>query len=113
MAPWLSPNSQLFTKLISWTEPNDPESPDRVWSSLLDWIEKQPNIDSTNVAAWGISTGGYYASRIAHTHASRLKAVVSQGGASHHVFDPEWIDACGKMYYLYGYISNLYFVCAI
>jgi dipeptidyl aminopeptidase/acylaminoacyl peptidase len=39
-------------------EKNDPKSPDRVWSSLLDWVENQPNLDLVNIAAWGISTGG-------------------------------------------------------
>jgi len=92
-------------------EPNDPKSADRVWSSLLDWIDQQPNIDSANLAAWGISTGGYYASRIAHTHASRLKAVVSQGGCAHYVFDEEWIEACGKMSYPYEYDPSIYLIC--
>jgi hypothetical protein len=45
------------------------------------------------VLARGISTGGSYAFRIAHTHANRLFAVVTQGGGCHHMFDAEWIGA--------------------
>ena len=33
--------------------PNDPTSPDREWSSLLDWIAKQPEIDQSRKAVWG------------------------------------------------------------
>jgi dienelactone hydrolase len=47
----------------------DPESLDRLWSSVLDWIAEQPELDEHNVCAWGFSTGGYYSLRAAHTHA--------------------------------------------
>ena len=30
----------------------DPESPDRLWSSVLDWIVEQPDLDEHNVCAW-------------------------------------------------------------
>lgn len=81
---------------------NDPESPDRLWSSVLDWIDENKSrygFDTSRIMARGISTGGYYAMRIAHTHADRLLAVVAQGGASHHVFDPDWIRAQNHMEY--------------
>jgi hypothetical protein len=37
--------------------------------------------------------------RIAHAHADRLFAVVSQGGACHHMFDSAWIEAQNQMEY--------------
>ena len=77
----------------------DPESPDRLWSSLLDWIATQPYLDTKKVTARGVSTGGYYAMRIAHTHAERLVGVVSQGGGCHDMFHPAWIAAQGKTEY--------------
>jgi hypothetical protein len=49
---------------------NDPNSPDRLMSSILDWVSAHSTeygFDLTNVVARGISTGGYYAMRIAHT----------------------------------------------
>lgn len=71
---------------------NDPTSPERLWSSVLDWIDEN-GFDSLRVVVPGLSTGGYYALRIAHTHANRLLGVVSQGGGGDHMFDPEWIRA--------------------
>jgi predicted esterase len=72
--------------------PSDPASPDRLMSSVVDWVEANAQtygFDLQKIVARGISTGGYYAFRIAHTHANRLFAVVAQGGGCHHMFDPE------------------------
>ena len=82
--------------------PSDPESPDRLMSSVLDWIKGSAvglGLNPTRIVARGISTGGYYAMRIAHTHADQLFAVVAQGGGCHHMFDPTWIDAQKQMEY--------------
>lgn len=90
--------------------PNDPESPDRLWSSVLDWVDEhkdQYDFNPSQVLARGISTGGYYAMRIAHTHADRLLAVVAQGGGSHHMFDPEWIRAQNHMEYPFALAKAL------
>jgi hypothetical protein len=51
------------------------------------------------ILARGISTGGYYAFRIAHTHADRLFAVVAQGGGCHHMFDAGWINHQNQVEY--------------
>jgi pimeloyl-ACP methyl ester carboxylesterase len=70
--------------------PNDPASPDRLMSSVLDWVPTSGDaygLDPNTVVARGVSTGGYYAFRIAHTHADRVCAVVAQGGGSHHGCD--------------------------
>jgi pimeloyl-ACP methyl ester carboxylesterase len=96
--------------------PSDPESPDRVWSSLFDWVDAQEGIDNKNVANIGFSTGGYYSIRVAHTHADRLKGVVALGGGCHHMFDPEWLDAANDMEYPFEYVPHpsppppLYFI---
>lgn len=90
--------------------PNDPESPDRLWSSVLDWVDEhkdQYDFNPSQFLARGISTGGYYAMRIAHTHADRLLAVVAQGGGSHHMFDPEWIRAQNHMEYPFALAEAL------
>ena len=63
----------------------DPTSPDRQWSSVLDWIDTQKAIDNKKIIVWGFSTGGYYALRVAHTHHDRLFASISLGGGCHHV----------------------------
>jgi len=77
----------------------DPKSPDRQWSSLLDWMDAQDAIDSSRVCVWAYSTGGFYAIRLAYTHPKRVAGVVALGGCTHHVFDPEWLEASNRLEY--------------
>jgi pimeloyl-ACP methyl ester carboxylesterase len=70
----------------------DATSPDRLWDSLLDWIQAQPELDEHNVCIWGLSTGAYYSLRAAHTHSHRLRGAVAQGLWAHIALSPEWID---------------------
>ena len=89
---------------------NDPSSPDRLMSSVLDWVVANRAayaFDTTKVVARGISTGGYYAMRIAHTHADRLYAVVAQGGGCHYMFDAGWIGAQNQMEYPFALADAL------
>lgn len=97
--------------------PEDPTSPEREWSSLFDWIDQQPELDHSRRALWGFSTGGYYAIRMAHTHAKRLTGVVAHGGGVHHMFSREWLshvnhleypfDLATTLAYKFGYGSDL------
>jgi pimeloyl-ACP methyl ester carboxylesterase len=77
----------------------DPESPDRLFSTLLDWVDAQEGIDSKKICVWGFSTGGYYATRVAHTHPDRLAGVINLGGGFHHMFEPEWLDEVNHLEY--------------
>jgi pimeloyl-ACP methyl ester carboxylesterase len=82
--------------------PNDPTSPDRLLSSVLDWVTATAADHGFNpgkIIARGVSTGGYNALRAAHTHAERLVAAVVHGGGCHHMFDPGWIAAQNRMEY--------------
>ena len=45
--------------------------------------------------------------RIAYTYADRLVAVVSQGGGSHHMFDPAWIRAQNHVEYPFAQADAL------
>jgi pimeloyl-ACP methyl ester carboxylesterase len=67
------------------------EDSERLWDAVLDWVAAQPEFDSSRVCAWGGSDGGYWATKIAHTHRDRLTAVISQGGGAHILFSAEWI----------------------
>ena len=90
--------------------PNDPASPDRLMTSVLDWVVSNASrygFDPAKVIVRGISTGGYYAFRVAHTHADRLFAVVAQGGSCHHTFDREWIGAQDQMEYPFALAEAL------
>ena len=86
---------------------SDPTSPDRLWSSLFDWIDEQPEIDHARVALWGYSTGGYYAIRLAHTHHDRLAGVVALGGGCHHMFKPEWLSQVNHLEYPFDLANTL------
>lgn len=70
----------------------DPESPDRLWSSVFDWMERDHRFDMGRVLCWGLSSGGYYAVRIAHTHKDRLLGSIAQGAGCHYFYDRDWID---------------------
>ncbi|VBB73688.1 Putative protein of unknown function [Podospora comata] len=70
----------------------DPESPDRLWSSLLDWMAKEGRFDMKKVMVWGLSSGGYYAVRVAHTHKERIIGSVAQGAGVHYFYDREWLE---------------------
>lgn len=87
--------------------PAENTSPDRLYTSLLDWIQQQNGIDSNRIGVWACSTGGYYAIRLAHTHANRLAGVVAQGGGCHHMFDPEWLDFANQMEYPFDLAGTL------
>ena len=92
--------------------PNDPTSPDRQWSSVLDWLAsssggREKGIDPSKIIVWGFSTGGYYALRIAHTHASQLLGSVSLGGGCHHMFDREWLDKINNLEYPFDLANTL------
>ncbi|KAK6084409.1 hypothetical protein SCUP234_01791 [Seiridium cupressi] len=87
--------------------PSDPTSPDRVWTSMFDWIGKQDAIDQDKIVNWGFSTGGYYSIRLAHTHADKLKGVAALGGGCHYMFDPEWLDHADHLEYLFDLAHTL------
>src|SRR5262245_5731151 len=63
----------------------------RLWDAVLDWIDRRPDIDSNRKAILGGSTGGYWATKVAHTHRARLRAAVNHGGPAHFAFKQDWI----------------------
>jgi pimeloyl-ACP methyl ester carboxylesterase len=67
------------------------EDAERLWDAVLDWIDRRADLDSKRVAVLGGSTGGYWATKVAHTHRERLCAAVNQGGPAHYAFTPDWI----------------------
>lgn len=86
---------------------SDPKSPDRLYSSLLDWVDQQEGLDTGRKAVWGFSTGGYYAIRVAHTHAERLAGVVALGGGCHWMFDRRWLDEVNHLEYPFDLADTL------
>ncbi|QIW99554.1 hypothetical protein AMS68_005072 [Peltaster fructicola] len=70
----------------------DCSSPDRLWTSVLDWMDSQGHYDMKKVLCWGLSAGGHNAIRAAHTHAKRLAGAVEQGAGTHHFFSRAWLE---------------------
>ena len=73
-------------------DPRDPKSPDRLFDSIFGWMGRQRMFDMRNLVAWGLSCGGYYAVRVAHTHRDKLRGSVAQGAGVHHWFSREWLE---------------------
>lgn len=80
----------------------DPLSPDRLFSTILEWIAEQPYLDEKKVIAWGLSAGGYYAIRLAHTHKEKLIGSVGHGAGTHHYIGREWLSRIAKHEYPFG-----------
>ncbi len=68
------------------------EDAERMWDPVFDWVASRPDLDATRVGVHALSTGGYWATKLAHTHRDRLRAVVNHGGCVHYAFTPEWIE---------------------
>lgn len=80
----------------------DPLSADRLFTSILEWIKATPYLDPNRVIAWGLSAGGYYAIRLAHTHKDRLLGSVGHGAGTHHYIGREWLEQIDKHEYPFG-----------
>ncbi|KAF8851754.1 alpha/beta-hydrolase [Acephala macrosclerotiorum] len=74
------------------SDASDPTSSERLWDSVLEWMEKDGRFDMKKVLVWGLSSGGYHAVRIAHTHKDRLIGSIAHGAGVHEFFDKEWIE---------------------
>ncbi|KAE8382650.1 Alpha/Beta hydrolase protein [Aspergillus bertholletiae] len=73
-------------------DPSDPSSPDRLWDSIFTYMATQPMLDTNQVVLWGLSAGGFYAIRAAHTHATRLQGAIAHGAGCHYFLDKEWLS---------------------
>lgn len=63
---------------------------ERQWDPVFDWIAGQEDLDAARVACVGLSFGGYWAMKLAHTRRDRLAAAVNWGGGVHLTFQPDW-----------------------
>lgn len=74
------------------------EYAEELWDAVFDWIASAPDLDARRIAVVGASTGGYWATKLAHTHRDRIAAAVTHGGPAHHAFQADWIAraACGE-----------------
>ncbi|KAI0172974.1 alpha/beta-hydrolase [Hypoxylon sp. FL1284] len=72
--------------------PTDAASGDRLMTSVMEWMRADGRFDMQRVMCWGLSCGGYYAVRAAHTHHEKLRGVVAHGAGVHHWFSASWLS---------------------
>lgn len=62
---------------------------ERMWDPVFDWIEAS-DLDAERVGVVGQSFGGYWSTKLAHTHRDRIRAAVNWGGGIHRTFQRGW-----------------------
>jgi esterase FrsA len=83
---------------------------EKTYLTWLDHLPTRTDIDGKRVAVWGGSFGAYWAARLAHTAADRIKGAVFHGGSVHHGLQREWLIPAfttGGATYLFGAASLL------
>ena len=83
------------------------EDAERMFGAVFDWIRTRDDLNANKVAAWGISTGGYWATKVAHTNKDMVSCVVSQGGCAHYAFEKDWICKAEKGEYPFELAETL------
>ena len=63
---------------------------ERQYAPLFDWLRTQDSLDADAVIVIGMSYGGYWATKLAHTFPDRIKAAVNWGGGIDKFFTRDW-----------------------
>ena len=76
---------------------------DRMFSAVLDYMYKMPEVDTSRILVSGVSFGGYWAAKLAFTEKDRIIASVSQSPPVHEFFSPEFLmnNTMGNREYLF------------
>jgi esterase FrsA len=64
---------------------------ERTFTAAIDYFATRKDIDGKRVAVMGRSFGGYWAAKLAHVEAKRLRGAVNWGAGLHYTFQPEWL----------------------
>ncbi len=62
-----------------------------LYSAVIDYLEKRPEVDPRRIAMVGRSFGGYWAAKMAFVEVKRLHASVVWGGGVHYFFQEAWL----------------------
>jgi esterase FrsA len=96
---------------VSMDMPGTGESPlkgsvdaERVYTPVFEWVRAQPDLDGQRIVCLGGSFGGYWATKVAHTHREYLTAACCWGGGAHLVFQPDWT---ARSRYADSYLTDL------
>jgi pimeloyl-ACP methyl ester carboxylesterase len=68
----------------------DPRA-ERTFSAAMDYLESRTDVDGKRIACMGGSFGGYWAAKLAHVEAGRLRGAVNWGAGVHRTFQQEWL----------------------
>jgi esterase FrsA len=63
---------------------------ERQYAPLFDWLQTQASLDADRVIVIGMSYGGYWATKLAHTYPERIRAAVNWGGGIDKFFTRDW-----------------------
>lgn len=83
------------------------ETAEEQWNGVFDWIAAQPALDANRIVLVGASTGGYWATKLAHTHRERIAAAVNHGGPAHFAFQRDWIQRASRGEYPFELAETL------
>jgi esterase FrsA len=96
---------------LSMDTPGTGESPvsvsidaERQYTPVFEWVRKRSDLDGYRLAVVGSSFGGYWATKVAHTHRQYLKGAVNWGGGVHYFFEADWLE---KSQYADSYLMDL------
>jgi len=64
---------------------------ERTFCAAINYLETRKDIDGKRIACMGGSFGGYWAAKLAHVEAKRLRGAVNWGAGVHRTFQEEWL----------------------
>jgi esterase FrsA len=78
-------------------------SADKMFSAVLDYMYKMPEVDTSKIIVSGVSFGGYWAAKLAFTEKDRILASVAQSPPVHEFFSTEFLmtNTLGNREYLF------------
>jgi len=77
---------------------------ERQFTTVFEWVRQRQDLDGSRMAVLGSSFGGYWTTKVAHTHRSDLKGAVNWGGGVHYNFQKDWLE---KSRYAESYLMDL------
>ena len=80
------------------------ETAERMFSTVIDYLQTRPEVDKTRIGMDGQSFGAYWATKLAILEHARLKAVVAQSPPTDATFQKDFVltKTLGNREYLFG-----------
>jgi esterase FrsA len=66
--------------------------PRQAHRDVYETIQALPALDGERVVIVGASFGGYWATKLAHSHRQYLRGAVSWGGGAHYMYQRAWVE---------------------